>query len=198
MIEKAFIYLIVVLTFNACAIVPKHSATKRPTLKDYEIGEKWTWKYKMIAEGEIRSEGQVSREVVDCNGDLAFDDGNDTLKISTIVDQKPSKTPKYDWPLQVGKKWRYKYNWGINDGTKGESSQDVVVASFNEVAVAAGKFMAYKIEYKGRVTNSRGYDAIWEDIWWYAPAIKTFIKHTQDDGSGLYVKELINYTKAQQ
>ena len=54
--------------------------------------------------------------------------------------------------------------------------------------------MAYKIEYKGRMTNSRGFDGKLEDIWWYAPAIKSYIKHTQDDGEGLYVNELIKYS----
>ena len=37
----------------------------QPTLSDYSVGEKWIWKYKGVTtEGEVRSEGEDTREVV--------------------------------------------------------------------------------------------------------------------------------------
>ncbi|MFK5983680.1 MAG: hypothetical protein QM499_12270 [Flavobacteriaceae bacterium] len=110
------------------------------------------------------------------------------------MDAKPSETPLFDWPLEVGKKWKYEVEWVNNEGTTGKTSQNAEIVSFKEETVAAGKFMAYKIEYKGRITNSRGFDGKLEDVFWYAPGIKSYIKHTQDDGEGLYINELIEYS----
>jgi len=200
-IKKSIFYLIAMIMFGACATAPKTSAnnmaTEKPTLKDFKIGEKWIWKWQRSVEGEIRAEGEVSEEVVEFKDGLGFSSGVDTIKIFNVLDEKPSSTPFYDWPLKVGKKWKYEESWEGNDGTKGKTSQDAEVISFEEVLVDAGKFMAYKIEYKGRFTNSRGYDGEMEDTWWYAPVIKKYIKHTNYDGQGIYVKELINYTSVQ-
>ena len=55
--------------------------------------------------------------------------------------------------------------------------------------------MAYTIQYKGRITNSRGYDAASDEIWLYAPAVKNFIKLTQKQDDFLYVEELSDYSK---
>jgi len=54
--------------------------------------------------------------------------------------------------------------------------------------------MAYTIKYKGKITNSRGYSADTEDVWWYAPSLKNFIKLTQTQDDFLYVEELIKYS----
>ena len=53
--------------------------------------------------------------------------------------------------------------------------------------------MAYTIQYKGRTTNSRGYDARTDEVWLYAPEIKNFIKLTQSQDDFLYNEELIKY-----
>lgn len=196
--KQVLLIFVAAIAFNACTNAPKttasDTATNEPTITDFKIGEKWTWKWKRSVDGKIRAEGEDFQEVVDFNGDLGFNNGNDTLKIATTLGQKPSDTPFYDWPLKVGKKWKFEVEWENNEGTKGKTSQDVSVVSFNEVSVAAGKFMAYKIVYTGRITNSRGYKADIEDIWWYAPSVKKYIKHTQNDGEGLYINELINYS----
>ena len=53
--------------------------------------------------------------------------------------------------------------------------------------------MAYTIEYKGTVSNSRGYSARTDEVWLYAPAIKNFIKMTQTQDGFVYNEELIKY-----
>tara|TARA_R110002167_G_scaffold152197_9_gene346125 strand:+ start:2563 stop:3168 length:606 start_codon:yes stop_codon:yes gene_type:complete len=199
--KHTIVLLMAIMAFTACTNAQKTKAadttTEEPTITDFKIGEKWTWKWKRSVEGEIRAEGEDSQEVVAFNDVLGFDNGVDTLKISATLGQKQSDTPFYDWPLKVDKKWKFEVEWENNEGTKGKTSQDVSVISFNEVTVAAGKFMAYKIVYTGRITNSRGYNAKIEDIWWYAPSVKKYIKHTQNDGEGLYINELIHYSSAQ-
>ena len=59
----------------------------------------------------------------------------------------------------------------------------------------AGTFMAYTIQYKGKMMNTRGYSANTDDIHVYAPELKTFIKLTQKQDDYLYIKELIEYSK---
>lgn len=186
--------VIVTLLLSSCTN-PSSTATNKPNLKEYKVGETLTWDWRRSVEGKVQAQGEDYREVVKFKNTLGFYYGNnDTIKIETTLNKKPSKTPRYDWPFKVGKKWKYKVKWSNNEGTTGQTSQDAEIVSYDEVTVAAGKFMAYKIEYKGRISNSRGFDGELIDIWWYAPAIKSYIKHTQDDGEGLYVNELIKYS----
>ena len=69
------------------------------------------------------------------------------------------------------------------------------VVSYKQETVDAGTFMAYTIEYKGTVSNSRGYNAQTDEVWLYAPKIKNFIKMTQTQDGFLYNEELIKYKK---
>ncbi|HYX09201.1 MAG TPA: hypothetical protein VE912_20880 [Bacteroidales bacterium] len=190
--RKVLFLLPVVLIFIGCIT----STTNQPTLNDYKIGEKWVWNWKRTIEGEVRAKGEDIQEVVNYNGVLGFWNGVDTVRISAVLNQKQSSTPFRDWPLYVGKKWKYESEWENNEGTKGKTSQDAEVVSFEELNVAAGKFMAYKIEYRGIVTNSRGYKGEMSDTWWYAPDLKTYIKHINNDGYGVYSNELTSYSKA--
>jgi len=190
--RKVLFLLPVVLIFIGCIT----STTNQPTLNDYKIGEKWVWNWKRTIEGEVRAKGEDIQEVVNYNGVLGFWNGVDTVRISAVLNQKQSSTPFRDWPLYVGKKWKYESEWENNEGTKGKTSQDAEVVSFEELNIAAGKFMAYKIEYRGIVTNSRGYKGEMSDTWWYAPDLKTYIKHVNNDGYGVYTNELTHYSKA--
>ena len=201
MIKNTIIYVVAILIFSACSNVPKPSTTeivtKKPTLSDYEIGEKWTWKWKRTTEGKTRGEGEAYQEVVKFKNSLGFSrNGTDTTLIANEINNNRG-TSYLRWPLKVGKKWVFDEDWESYDGTKGHTKQEAEVVSFEELTVAAGKFMAYKVLLKGRMTNERGFDGKTIDIWWYAPAIRKYVKHTQDDGAGLYVKELINYSSVQ-
>jgi len=187
--------LIVAITvFYSCSNKTA-TVTEQLTLADYTVGEKWVWKYKGVTtEGVVRSDGEDTRVVVSVDGILGLVIESDTIPVADIVKPEKSETPRYDWPLEVGKKWKYEKNWTSQDGTKGTQSQDVEVLSYKEETVEAGTFMAYTIKYKGKITNSRGYSADTEDVWWYAPSLKNFIKLTQTQDDFLYVEELIKYS----
>ena len=160
------------------------------------MGDKWVWNYKGISdEGEIRSDGTDTRKIVDFNGELGITIGKDTVLVSEIVKPEESKTPKYKWPLKVGEKWNFENNFTSQDGTKGTFSQDAEVVSYKEESVEAGTFMAYTIQYNGKITNSRGYSAKTDEVWLYAPEIKNFIKMTQIQDGFSYKEELIEYSK---
>ncbi len=191
-----FTILLSVIIFGACDSPKKSNLTQQPTLEDYQIGEKWVWKYKGVTtEGEVRSDGTDTRTIIRMDEGLGMTIGNDTIPLAEIVKPDESETPKYDWPLEVGKKWKYENSWTSQDGTTGAQNQDAEVLSYQEETVEAGTFMAYTIKYTGKTTNSRGYNADEEEIWLYAPAVKTFIKLTQSQGDFLYVEELIEYSK---
>ena len=203
--------LIVIMAFNACKKEPHNTTSKatpaepasselvtsEPTLDAYRIGEKWTWLEKSVAEGKIRWEGEDILEVVAFKGSLGLWNGNDTILVSSTLNQEKSSTPFRNWPLKVGKKWKYESDWKNSEGTPMKTSQEVEVVSYGEEAVLAGRFLAYKIEHKGTITNSIGGSAEINEVYWYAPALKMNIKHIQDDGYGSYVFELYDYKSGQ-
>ena len=169
--------------------------TKQPTISDYKVGEKWVWKYKGVTtKGEVRSEGRDKREIVEVKGELLITIGKDTIPVTEIVKPEVSKTPKYDWPLKVGKKWVYEENWTSQDGTTGKQQLNAEILSYKEEKVEAGTFMAYTIHYNGKITNSRGYNAVVDEVWLYAPKVKNFIKLTQKQDDFVYNEELVEYS----
>ncbi len=187
------LFVVIISVFYACENKP--TATKQPVLSDYTIGEKWVWKYKGVTDkGVVRSDGEDASKIVNVDGVLGMLVGNDTIPVSDLVKPEVSETPRYKWPLEVGKKWKYEKNWTSQDGTTGKQSQDAEVLSFKEEKVGAGTFMAYTIQYKGKISNSRGYSADTEDVWLYAPELKNFIKMTQTQDDFLYNEELIKYS----
>ncbi|MAL18722.1 MAG: hypothetical protein CL670_00315 [Balneola sp.] len=195
--KNQFLTLLSVIILSACNGSSNSGITQQPTLADYQIGETWVWKYKGVTtEGEVRSDGTDKRMIVQMNEGLGMTIGNDTIPLVDIVKVDESETPKYDWPLEVGKKWKYENSWTSQDGTTGAQNQDAEVLSYQEETVEAGTFMAYTIKYTGKTTNSRGYNADEEEIWLYAPSVKNFIKLTQSQGDFLYVEELIKYSKS--
>lgn len=187
---------IIVLLLTSCKNNPEVTVTNQPVLSDYNLGEKWVWKYKGVTdEGEVRSDGTDTRTIVNFNGELGMTIDKDTVLVSDIVKPEDSETPRYKWPLEVGKTWTYEKDWTSQDGTTGKQSQDVEVLSFKEETVGAGTFMAYTITYKGTISNSRGYSAKTDEVWLYAPKIKNFIKMTQVQDGFSYTEELIEYSK---
>ena len=188
-----FVYLVFSSLFISCNN-SNATLTEQPILTDYYVGETWTWKYKGVTtKGEIRSEGEDIREIISTDGVLGMTVGNDTIPLSDIVKPEESETPRYKWPLKIGETWKYEKNWTSQDGTTGTQSQDAKVLSYKQETVGAGTFMAYTIEYKGTVSNSRGYNAQTDEVWLYAPEIKNFIKMTQTQDGFLYNEELISY-----
>lgn len=194
--KNQIIILLAFVVLSACVKETKSGITQQQTLADYQVGEKWVWKYKGVTtEGEVRSEGKDTREIIKNNGELKITIGNDTVLVAEIVKPDESETPKYDWPLEVGKKWKYENSWASQDGTTGKQSQDAEVLSYKEETVEAGTFLAYTIQYKGKITNSRGYSANADEVWLYAPEVKNFIKLTQIQDDFRYEEELIEYSK---
>ena len=188
------LFIIAVMMMSSC-FKQHEKVTAKPTLKDYTIGEKWEWKYKgQSTEGVVRSEGIDVKEIVYKNGELGMTHNNDTILVADLVKPSKSKTPRFNWPLEVGKKWIYETEFTSAVGVKGIYRQNAEVLSYKEVTVEAGTFMAYTIDYKGAITNSKGLNVKTDEVWIYAPKIKNFIKLTQVQDGFLYNEELIKYS----
>jgi hypothetical protein len=78
----------------------------------------------------------------------------------------------------------------------GNTKQDAEVVAYEEVSTPAGKFMAYKIEYRGFFKNSNGRNGKQNDTYWYAPEVNADIKRVRDDGINLNTRELTAYQRA--
>jgi hypothetical protein len=176
----------------AAAIDP----TPQPTLADYKEGEKWVWKYMGVTTtGEIRADGKDTKKLISKNGQLFMVTASKTIPLVEIVKPVKNNSSRYNWPLQVGKKWTFEEHWTSEDGTKGSTIQDAEIVSFKPETVEAGTFMAYTIQYIGKISNSRGYSAATEDVHVYAPELKTFIKLIQKQDDYLYTEELVKYSE---
>ncbi len=190
------VLLIILLIVFSCGN-HRSQETGKPNLNDYSVGEKWTWKWESAVNGEVRGEGKDIQEVVNYKGALALWNGFDTVRISDILNKKTSSTPFRDWPLKVGKKWKYESEWVNESGQKGITSQQAEVVSIEELEVIAGKFMTYKIKYNGFIENyEAGGKGEVTDTFWYCPELKTSIKHIQKGANNfMYTSELIEYAK---
>ncbi|MBU2345148.1 MAG: hypothetical protein KJ888_13185, partial [Gammaproteobacteria bacterium] len=154
--RSQYLVFFTLLIFSLCSGAMEPDVTQQPTLADYKDGETWVWKYKGVTTaGEIRAEGKDTKKIISQNDALFMVTAPGIIPLADIVKPVDSKTPRYSWPLQVGKKWRFEENWTSEDGTKGATIQDAQVLSFKEETVEAGTFMAYTIQYKGKITNSR-------------------------------------------
>lgn len=193
--KNQYLVIFILMAFSIDLSAKENGVVYQPTQADYKAGEKWVWKYKGVtSSGEIRAEGKDVKKITSQNGALNMVTQHGIIPVADIVKPVTSKTPRYNWPLQVGKKWTFEQNWTSEDGTKGSTIQDAEVISFKEETVEAGTFMAYTIKYKGKISDSKGYSKETEDIQLYAPKLKTFIRLTQIQNDYLYVEELIEYS----
>jgi hypothetical protein len=94
---------------------------------------------------------------------------------------KDSNPKSLDFPLEVGKRWRYESDWVFKPkGAKGGISVDVTVVGHERVKVPAGEFDAFKLTAKGSLrgtspVNSQ-YAGETTETYWYAPVARTIVK----------------------
>jgi len=102
----------------------------------------------------------------------------------------------YDYPLEVGKTWTTSYRVTVHS-TKQTILFDMTfnVESYEDVAVPAGTFKAFKISYFDTIGN--------KGIQWYTPGLGSFPKWVQERTAkypygppGTRQTELISYTIA--
>lgn len=163
-----------------------------PAPSIFNAGDTWEWR--QIDNRTTLEEGKRTRTVVKVDGTLMFSNGANNSQISQAFIGEPASKPWRVWPLEVGKKWVYDGDWVRADGMRGNTKQDAEVVAYEEVTVPAGKFMAFKINYRGFYRNSRS-NGKQHDTYWYAPDANADVKHVRDDGGNMYTRELTIYQR---
>jgi hypothetical protein len=162
----------------------------------FKFGETWEWK-----QVDNRTKLEVQRStvtVVNMAGELRFFNGESDESIDGWFRNgwlNPSSKPWREWPLAVGKKWSVDAERVRPDGITAKVKQEAEVVAYEEVTVAAGKYMAFKIVHRGSYQNSRNSSGELNDTYWYAPGAKADVKHVRQILGHLYTRELTSYTR---
>ena len=104
--------------------------------------------------------------------------------------------PKFlSFPLEVGKKWATKYTFANKKNeNKGRMQLDVEVLAYEKIAVPAGSFDAFKLEYRGYWNNDANRaNGSARSTYWYAPAARAVVKTEYADGFNMWVRELVEF-----
>lgn len=120
-----------------------------------------------------------------------------TFGSSRIVE---GKEVVFDFPLEVGKTWKYDYKFRRNEG-KGFSIQNVTakVDGWEDVEVPAGKFKALKVTHTSAYSSEaegRTYRGEVVKTYWYSPEAKREVKYEfvdRSEGGTRTRTELVEY-----
>ena len=97
------------------------------------------------------------------------------LKDGEILGSLSPHNGHYEWPLEVGKTWRFQRTWtdNVNPQWSGPGWEEFTVVAWEEVTVPAGTFMAYKVIRTKTSWQTRSEE---NSIIWYAPEFGGGIK----------------------
>ncbi|MFT5521050.1 MAG: hypothetical protein ACI9IA_001650 [Enterobacterales bacterium] len=197
-IMNVVLKLVSAITLIVISTITQAQESKIPTSTDFNLGEQWEWA--RINNQTKKPEYNFFRKVVSKDGEKLFFERKKYNQLTRTFLGGSPKNPSRVWPLKVGNKWDYKNQFVSVVGVSVETSQSVEVLSFEEVTVAAGKFMAYKIAYIGSYINRKEdnsmEEGVYNETYWYAPSVKADVKYISEDGKDyLYRRELIQYSK---
>ena len=173
----------------------------------HQAGEKWTWRLEAFGDVKadeisevVQAEGDLTQLKLP-NGDVAFHDKDlivqwvkrpkgeivRTQTIEPFVLGLRSNNPTVgqktlDFPLQVGKEWRYSFFASAARGGRGNVAPfwyTYEIVACEEVSTPAGKFPAFKVEVTeiysdralGATVPTHGVYHLW-----YAPQVKNYVK----------------------
>jgi hypothetical protein len=94
---------------------------------------------------------------------------------------KQSNPKSLDFPLVVGKQWRYTTDWLFKPkGSRGSIAVDVVVDAYQKVTVPAGEFEAFRLISRERLSGTSPINSQYAGevtrTYWYAPAARAIVK----------------------
>jgi len=201
---KALVLALIALAF--ASVVPAASAqdsAQQADLPERQVGDTWQYSYRDTRRNKPGSPFSVTVTEVTADGGFAVDIGGQKFFFGKGVGgvTTGAKSLEFVFPMKVGEAESYKasdealgLHWDFNVTRH--------VVTVEKVEVPAGTFDAFKIVFVNKYTGSAGFGAISSgtitDTWWYAPAVKNFVKRTFSDdgdraGSGLVVRELLKY-----
>ncbi len=191
--------LLLFSAFLAVPAGPAHAAGEKVEAPQIKVGDRWKSEQRDKRTGN--KEAETTRTVTAISASAVEGTENDgTFKMTTDLNPIESTTtaitgePKFlSFPLEVGKKWSFKYNFAnkTNPG-KGRIQLDAEVASYEKVTVPAGSFDAFRIETKGFWNNdATSRSGRSRSVYWYAPAARSVVRTEYEDGYNNWVRELV-------
>ncbi len=111
-----------------------------------------------------------------------------TMSGARITVRRSAPFQALSWPMEVGKEWTNSYVVQ-REGEKASETQvsRVVVSKIERVSVPAGSFDAFKTQ----IYNTR--TAMLLNEYWYAPAVKWFVKSRVYNPEGVREEELSSF-----
>lgn len=105
------------------------------------------------------------------------------------------ESKELSFPLALGSKWAYKFNYSNKvNANKGRWQLDAAVIGYEKVKVPAGEFDAFKIEHTGFWNNdSSGRNGRMKRTIWFSPATRSIVKVEHEDGYSYWVRSLVEY-----
>jgi hypothetical protein len=162
-----------------------HANAHKAEAPDIRVGDRWSFVVWYTVPSTTPNREWIVTSV-GASGIEATENG-EPLRLTRelgVVDspQTASSNPKVlDFPLTVGKRWRYANDWAFKPkGSRGSIDVDVSVISFEKVKVPAGEFDAFKLEsierLSGRSPAGSVYDGETTRTYWYAPSVRAIVK----------------------
>lgn len=117
------------------------------------------------------------------------------LKGGEILGSLSPHSGQYEWPLEVGKSWRFQRTWTdkVYPQLSGWGWEEFTVVAWEEVTVPAGTFMAYKVARTKTSWETKS-DEI--SVIWYAPefggGVKGMSAYRTSSGFAEYMWELVS------
>ena len=177
---------------------PNAPATEAPPV--YAVGSSWTYDQTVNGDTQrhtntIVEEREVNGRVVHvaaksppnrdpggtCDGangdtfDAVSHNWMACLKDGEILGSLTPHSGQFEWPLEVGKTWRFQRTWtdNVNPQWSGPGWEEFTVVAWEEVTVPAGTFMAYKVVRTKTSWQTRSEE---NNIIWYAPEFGGSVK----------------------
>jgi hypothetical protein len=140
----------------------------RQTVASAVFGRTWV----VTAVGPESIEGSENGELLRLTPDL------NVLESPRTRESNPRAL---EFPLEVGKRWRYVSEWLFKPkGSRGKVVVDVEVSSYEKLTVHAGEFDCFKLVSRGTLSGTSPigsrYDAEVTETYWYAPAARAVVK----------------------
>ena len=196
-LKRRLFVAVSIASFAATAVA--QSSAPRAELPTVKVGDRWKydqndrrtgvkeneWNRTVMAVSASQIEGTEN------DGKFVWTSDMNTVESSVAVITGDARFLKF--PLEVGKKWDFKYNFVSKVGPgKGRWQLDAVIVAYEKVKVPAGEFDAFKIEYKGFWNNdNNGRNGRLTQTTWYAPAARAAVKVEFEDGFNNWVRQLV-------
>ncbi len=188
---------------SVLALLPGTAFAQKAELPAVNVGDQW----KFVVYQTVRSTTPNRAWVITSVGPAGIEGTENgeplslTLELNVLESprNKESNPKSLDFPLEVGKRWRYANNWLFKPkGSKGSTVVEVAVVGHEKLTVPAGEFDAFKLVAKGSLHGTSPINSQFAgettETYWYAPAARAIVKAVRHNPYlGTSTVELIDF-----